>query len=60
MQKALNKVAPVAFAVSALGGVLSEDTATGFALMVCGAAVLGVCVGLLNYRPAPGLSGLRE
>jgi hypothetical protein len=50
MQKALNKVAPVAFAVSALGGVLGEDTAAGFALMACGAAVLGVCVWLLIYR----------
>lgn len=50
MQRALNKVAPVAFAVSALGGVLGEDTAAGFALMACGAAVLGVCVWLLIYR----------
>jgi hypothetical protein len=50
MQKALNKVAPVAFAVSALGGVLGEDTAAGFALTACGAAVLGLCVWLLIYR----------
>jgi hypothetical protein len=50
MQKALNKIAPVAFAVSALGGVLGEDTAVGFALTACGAAVLGVCVLLLIYR----------
>jgi len=50
MQKALNKVAPVAFAVSALGGALGEDTAAGFILMACGAVVLGVCVWLMIYR----------
>jgi len=50
MQKALNKVAPVAFAVSALGGALGDDTAAGFILMACGAVVLGVCVWLLIYR----------
>jgi hypothetical protein len=50
MQTSLNKIAPVAFAVSALGGVLGEDTAAGFALTACGAAVLGVCVWLMIYR----------
>jgi hypothetical protein len=50
MNKALDKVVPVAFAVSALGGVLGEDTAAGFALSAGGAAVLGACVWLLIYR----------
>jgi len=50
MNRSLDKVAPVAFAVSALGGVLGEDTAAGFALSVGGAAVLGACVWLLFYR----------
>ena len=43
-------VAPVAFAVSALGGALGEDTTAGFILMACGAVVLGVCVWLMIYR----------
>lgn len=50
MQKALNKVAPVAFAVAALGGALGEDTAARFILMSCGAVLLGVCVWLMLYR----------
>lgn len=50
MHKALNKVAPVAFGVSALGGVLGEDTAAGFALTACGALVLGACVWLMIFR----------
>ena len=50
MNKALNKVAPAAFAVSAFGGVLGEDTAVGFALTACGAAVLGACVWLMIFR----------
>ncbi len=50
MQRTLNTVAGAAFAVCALGGVVGEDTATGFALTACGAAVLGVCVWMQIYR----------
>lgn len=50
MQRTLNTVATTAFVVAALGGVVGEDTAAGFALTACGAAVLGVCVWLQIYR----------
>ena len=50
MDKSLGKVAPAAFAVSAFGGVLGEDTILGFALTACGAAVLGACVWLMIFR----------